>query len=143
MTGASYVDGWPKRWGFVKLGPGDLTALMTYILTKLDATDRQSIVDRMRTVGSPQHWGVWSAGTAQQPGVKDGWDYCVEKGDTVYRWVTSTVGFAGQDERYIVAAMYDGQSKDPLDTGVHALSDVIATVFGAPVPATVVVPQDY
>jgi hypothetical protein len=142
MTTASYVDGWVDRWGFVKLAPQDLINLMTYVLDKLTAADRASIVDRMRAVGPPQQWGVWGAGAGLRPGVKDGWDYCVEIGDSVYRWVTSTVGFVGPEERYVVAAMYDDAPGQELDHGVHVLTDLVATVFGAPVPAPVVVPED-
>src|SRR5262245_33721973 len=115
MASASYVDGWERRWGFVKLTPGDLINLMAYVLEKLDAADRTSIVDRMRAVGPTQQWGVWGAGPQLHPGVKDGWDYCVELGDTVHRWVTSTVGFAGPDERYLVAALYDEDPSQELD----------------------------
>jgi hypothetical protein len=142
MTKASYVDGWATRWGFVKLTPQDLVNLMAYVLDTMNATDRTLIVDRMRTVGDAQRWGVWGAGTGLRPGVKDGWDYCVEIGDDVYRWVTSTVGFAGPDERYVVAAMYDEAPEQELDNGVHVLTDLVATVFGATVPAPAVVPPD-
>jgi hypothetical protein len=118
---------------------------MGYILDFLDPADRKSIVDRMRSVGGEQQWGVWGAGPVLQPGVKDGWDYDAEKGSDTYRWVLSTVGFVGPDERYIVAAMYDmlPSDLDGLGPGVHTITDLIATVFGAIVPAPVVVPKDY
>jgi hypothetical protein len=145
MTTASYVDGFPQRWGFVQLSVQDLANLMAYVLDRLDPADRASIVDRMRTVSGPQQWGVWGAGAPLQPGVKDGWDYIADSGSDPQRWVTSTVGFVGPDERYIVAAMYDQPAGDleSIDIGVHALTDLVATVFGAPVPAPVVVPEDY
>jgi hypothetical protein len=145
MTGASYVDDWPARWGFVKLTAQDLIALVSYVLDRLDPTDRASIVDRMRTVGGPQQWGVWGAGPALRPGVKNGWDYSVESGSDVYRWVLATVGFVGPDERYLVAAFIDQAPGDfgTIEGGVHTLTDIVATVFGAPVPAPVVVPDDY
>jgi Beta-lactamase enzyme family len=145
MTGASYVDGFPQRWGFVQLGVQDLANLMAYVLDRLDPADRASIVDRMRTVGGPQQWGVWGAGAPLQPGVKDGWDYIADSGSDPHRWVTSTVGFVGPGERYLVAAMYDQPAGDleSIDIGVHVLTDLVATVFGAPVPAPVVVPEDY
>jgi hypothetical protein len=142
MTQASYVDGWPKRWGFVKLTAQDLVNLMGYVLDRADPADRAALVTRMRAVGGPQQWGVWGAGAPLQPGVKDGWDYCVEKGDTVYRWVVSTVGFVGPDERYVVAALYDEAPELDLAAGVHVLTDLVATVFGASLPAPVVVPED-
>jgi len=140
MSKASYVDGWERRWGFVKLAPDDLVNLMGYVLDKLNPADRNSIVDEMRAVGTAQQWGVWGAGTALKPGVKDGWDYCVEIGDTVYRWVVSTVGFAGPGERYVVAAMDDETPQQSLDDGVHAVTNLVASVFGAAVPAPAVVP---
>jgi hypothetical protein len=142
MASASYVDGWTTRWGFVKLAPQDLVSLMGYVLERLNATDRAWVLDQMRDVGEPQQWGVWGAGAALRPGVKDGWDYCVELGGTVYRWVTSTVGFAGPDERYVIGAMYDEAPEQELDDGVHVLTDLVATVFGAAVPAPAVVPED-
>jgi hypothetical protein len=143
MTTSSYVDGFPDRWGFVKCTPGDLVNLMSYILDKLNPADRKYIVDSMRTVGPPQQWGVWGAGPALAPGVKDGWS--VEKNDQgVDHWITATVGFVGPDERYAVGAMYDQiPGQDTIDQGVHVLTDLVATVFGAPVPAPAVIPQDY
>lgn len=144
MNTASYVDGFAQRWGFVKCSSVDLVNLMSYVLETLDAGDRQYIVDRMRTVGPPQQWGVWGAGLDLSPGVKNGWDYAAEFGHDTFRWVTSTVGFVGEEERFIVAAMYDQvPGGDTIDTGVHVLTDLVAIVFGAPVPAPAVVPQDY
>jgi hypothetical protein len=143
MSTASYVDGFPDRWGFVKCAPADLVNLMSYILEKLNPADRKYIVDSMRTVGPPQQWGVWGAGAALRPGVKDGWS--VEQNDQgVDHWITATVGFVGPDERYVVGAMYDQlPGQDTIDKGVHVLTDLVATVFGAPVPAPAVIPQDY
>jgi hypothetical protein len=143
MTEATYVDGFPHRWGFVKCTPQDLVNLMSYILDKLNPADRQYIVDSMRTVGPPQQWGVWGAGAALRPGVKDGWS--IEADDNgVGHWITATVGFVGPDERYVVGAMYDQlPGGDTIEKGVHVLTDLVATVFGAPVPAPAVIPEDY
>jgi hypothetical protein len=139
MTGATYVNNFQKRWGFVKCSAQDLVALMDYILTKANADDRAYLVNAMRTVGDIQHWGVWAAGSSLQPGVKDGWS--TERDDGQTHWVTSTVGFAGPDQQYEVAAMYyQLPGGDNIAEGVHTLSDLIATVFGAPVPAQVVIP---
>jgi hypothetical protein len=141
MSTASYVNGFQDRWGFVKCTATDLANLMSYILNILDVTDRNYIIHAMRTVGDDQHWGVWGAGPAQLPGVKDGWSIELDNGK--HHFVTSTVGFAGPNERYIVAAMYHQfPGGDTIDRGVHTLSDLIATVFGAPVPAPVFVPRD-
>jgi hypothetical protein len=139
MTTATYVDTFPKRWGFVKCSAQDLVALMDYILTKADPADRAYLVNAMRTVGDIQHWGVWGAGSALQPGVKDGWS--VEKDAGKDHWITATVGFAGPNERYSIGAMYHQlPGGDTIDEGVHTLTDLVATVFGASVPAPAVVP---
>lgn len=141
MAGAYYAD--PNvahhHWGFVKCTASDLAALMSYILDQLDVTDRTYILGQMQAVGTVQHWGVWAAGGTLKPGVKDGWSPELDNGKC--HWNTSTVGFAGKDQRYIVAAMYaQNPGGDTITKGVHALSDIIATIFGAPVPATVSVP---
>jgi hypothetical protein len=142
MTQAGYVTGFPSRWGFIKCTAQDLANLMSYILTTLNPTDRASIVAAMRSVGSVQHWGVWAAGAALRPGVKDGWS--IESDDGHDHWITATVGFAGAGERYLVAAMYhQPPGGDSIEKGVHLLTDLVATIFGAPVPAPATIPKDY
>ena len=142
MTDAGYVTGFPSRWGFVKCTAKDLANLMSYILTKLNPADRGPMITAMRSVGAIQHWGVWGAGASLHPGVKDGWS--IESDDGHDHWITATVGFAGPDERYIVSAMYHQlPGGDTIDHGVHLLTDLIATIFGAPVPAPATIPQDY
>jgi len=142
MTSAGYLAGFPRRWGFVRCSPEDLAALMAYVLDKLDPRDRAYIVDAMRSVGPVQRWGVWGAGPGLSPGVKNGWSIEKENGRDI--WITATVGFAGPGERYIVAAMYhQPPGSGTIERGVHALTDLVATVFGAPVPAPVVIPKDY
>ncbi len=141
MRTATYVNGFPSRWGFIKCTSSDLAALMSYILERLDAEDRAYLVHAMRTVGAIQKWGVWSAGASLRPGVKDGWSQEQDAGRT--HWITATVGFAGPDERYVVAAMYHQlPGGDTIEHGVRMLSDLVATVFGAPVPAPVVIPDN-
>jgi hypothetical protein len=143
MTTASYVDFQEHHWGWVKLTPQDLVNLMTYVLETLDPTHRAYIVDRMRAVAPNQQWGVWGAGSAWAPGVKNGWDRCAEMGEAVFRWIVSTVGFVGPAERYVVAAMYDRDPEhDSKEAAVHGITDLIAIVFGATVPAPAVVPPD-
>jgi post-segregation antitoxin (ccd killing protein) len=142
MTQAGYVTGFPSRWGFIKCTAQDLANLMSYILTTLNPIDRASIVAAMRSVGSVQHWGVWAAGAALRPGVKDGWS--IESDDGHDHWITATVGFAGAGERYLVAAMYhQPPGGDSIEKGVHLLTDLVATIFGAPVPAPATIPKDY
>ena len=141
MKTATYVNGFPSRWGFIKCTSSDLAALMSYILDTLNAEDRAYLIHAMRTVGAIQKWGVWSAGASLRPGVKGGWSQEKDAGRT--HWITATVGFAGPDERYVVAAMYHQlPGGDTIDHGVQVLSDLVATVFGAPVPAPIVVPDN-
>ncbi len=142
MTNAGYVNGFPSRWGFVKCTAQDLANLMAYILSTLNPADRGPMITAMRTVGDVQHWGVWGAGPSLRPGVKNGWS--IESDDGHDHWITATVGFAGPDERYIVAAMYhQPPGGDSVEKGVHLLTDLVATIFGAPVPAPVTIPEDY
>jgi beta-lactamase class A len=140
MTGATFVPGFPQRWGFIKVSTRDLRRLMTYVLTRTDPADRGYLVQAMRTTGSIQHWGVWAAGPAQQPGAKDGWS--IESDAGTKHWCTSSVGFAGAGERYVVAVMDDLPPGAGIAPGVHAVSDVVATIFGAPTPAAVTVPDE-
>ena len=142
LTSSGYVDGFPRRWGFVKSTPADLAALMAYVLERAHPDDREYIVDAMRSVGPVQRWGVWGAGRRLRPGVKNGWSIEREQGRDI--WITATVGFVGPEERYVVAAMYHQPPRGGrIDRGVHALTDLVALVFGAPVPAPAVVPRDY
>jgi hypothetical protein len=140
MTGATFVPGFPQRWGFIKVSARDLRRLMTYVLTRTDPADRAYLVEAMRTTGSIQHWGVWAAGPAQHPGGKDGWSIESDAGSD--HWCTSSVGFAGDGERYVVAVMDDLPPGAGIATGVHAVSDVVATIFGARTPAAVMVPAE-
>jgi hypothetical protein len=140
MSSTGFVAGFKQRWGFIKTTARDLAALMSYILDRLDAADRDYLLHAMRTVGSIQHWGVWAAGPALSPGVKDGWS--IEKDDGVEHWITATVGFAGPDERYVVAVMYHLlPGSGTIYAGAHTVSDLVATAFGARVPAPITVPD--
>jgi hypothetical protein len=139
MTGLTFVPGFPRRWGFLKCSAADLRRLMAYVLGRLDPADRDHVVTAMRTVGAVQRWGVWAAGPARRPGTKNGWSVELDGGRR--HWCTSSVGFAGPDARYVVAVMDDLRPGSSIDDGVHAVSDVVATVFGAPTPAPVTVPD--
>lgn len=138
MTGATFVAGFPQRWGFVKVSARDLRRLMAYVLTRTDPADRAYLVAAMRGTGAIQHWGVWAAGAAQRPGAKDGWS--IERDAGAAHWCTSSVGFAGPGERYVVAVMDDLPPGTGIAPGVHATSDVVATIFAARTPAPVTVP---
>lgn len=140
MTGLHFVPGFtPKTyWGFVKCTTDDLAALLHFVLTQVDAADRAYLVTALRGVAANQQWGVWAAGSAQRPGNKDGWSY--ETDPYGKHWVTNTAGFAGPDEHYLIAVMYQLDPSGTLAGGVHAVSDVVALLFGEPVPARVTVP---
>jgi hypothetical protein len=97
MAGLTFVAGFPRIWGHMKCTAEDLMHLMSYVLDKLDPTDRAYIVDGMHRVGPIQRWGVYAAGPAQRPGTKDGWSIEPDTGGR--HWVTNAVGFAGPDER--------------------------------------------
>lgn len=140
MTGLTFVPGFTRTtyWGFVKCTTADLAALVHHVLTDTDPADRAYLVAAMRGVAPNQQWGVWAAGTAQQPGNKDGWSF---ESDVYGRhWVTDTVGFAGPQERDEVAVMYQVGPGGSLAGGVHAVSDVVAVLFGRSTPARITVP---
>jgi hypothetical protein len=140
MTGLTFVPGSPRYWGFMKSSAEDLQRLMSYVLDRLDPADRAYVVDAMRHVGQIQQWGVWAAGAQQRPGTKDGWS--IESDPGGKHWCTSTVGFVGPGERYVVAVMYHlPPGTGTIGAGVHAVSDLVATAFGVPTPAKVTVPD--
>ncbi|MDT7641070.1 MAG: hypothetical protein QOC83_5358 [Pseudonocardiales bacterium] len=140
MPGVRFVPGFSTRayWGFVKCTSDDLAALVRHILTVTDPADRGYLVAAMRAVAPNQRWGVWAAGAGNQPGNKDGWSF--ESDSYGKHWVADSVGFAGPGERYVVAVMYQVDPRGTLADGVHAVSDLVALLFGQPVPAPVTVP---
>ncbi len=138
MTSLSVVAGYDAFWRNLRCSTEDLQALMAYVLDRLDPADRAYLVKTLRGVAGNQRWGVWAAGSGLTPGNKDGWAQKPVNGRTV--WVTHSVGFAGAGERYIVAAMYEQGASGTLGKGAHAVSDAVATYFGAPVPAKITTP---
>lgn len=86
-------------WSFQKCTAADLDRLMNNVLDHMHPDDRNYLLDRMRSVDSNQHWGVWGAGEAMRPGLKNGWS------DEQGGWVVNSVGFAGPGERYTLAIM--------------------------------------
>ena len=140
MTGLHFVPGFTATtyWGFVKCTTDDLAALTNYVFTQVNPSDRAYLVGALRGVAPNQQWGVWAAGPAQRPGNKDGWSY--ETDPYGKHWVTNTVGFAGAEERYLVAVMYQVNPSGTLAGGVHTVSDVVALLFGVTIPAHVTVP---
>lgn len=139
MTKLTFVDGFSKFWGFMKCTAEDLHALMSYLLDKADPQIRAYLVTKMREVDPVQQWGVWGAGPDWKPGNKDGWS--VESDPGGKHWVTNSVGFAGDDERYVVSVMYQLPPGIGAVKGGQTISDLVATVFGGPVPAKVTVPS--
>lgn len=141
MTGLAFQPGFTDAtyWGYVKCTTADLAALGRHVLDRTDPADREYLVTALRGVADNQRWGVWAAGADQRPGNKNGWSQ--ERDRYGEHWVTDTVGFAGPGERYVVAIMYQVPPPGSLDDGVHAVSDVTALLFGAPVPAPVTIPE--
>ncbi|MFE6921508.1 tat pathway signal sequence [Nocardia sp. NPDC057663] len=86
-------------WSFQKCTAADLDRLMNTILDTMHPDDLAYLLDRMRTVDSNQHWGVWGAGSRMRPGLKNGWSAEADG------WVVNSVGVAGNGERYTLAIM--------------------------------------
>lgn len=125
---AGFTDFFPY-WGFQKCTTDDLDRLMAHVLTKLPAEERAYIVKEMRSVGEVQRWGVWGAGPEARPGTKDGWSE--EEGG----WVTNTVGFVGDGERYTLAVMNDLHGEGGFDAGRATVTEVAQLLFGDYFPA--------
>ncbi|MEV6924640.1 hypothetical protein AB0M46_09040 [Dactylosporangium sp. NPDC051485] len=138
MGSLAVIDGYETFWRNLRCSTEDLQNLMAYVLEKLDPQGRTYLVTTLRKVASNQRWGVWAAGSGLKPGNKDGWAEKPVNGKNV--WMTHTVGFAGDGERYVVAAMYEQKPGGTLEKGAHAVSDAIAMYFGAKVPAPVTLP---
>lgn len=110
-------------WGFQQCSPNDLDALMDNVLTRMHPDDRAYLVDRMRRVDTNQHWGVWGAGAAMQPGLKNGWS------DELGGWVVNSVGFAGPGERYTLAIMSEQGSEGGYASGSETTTQVAKMLF--------------
>ena len=102
LTGAQYL---PQAgvtgpyWGEMTCTAEDESRVINYVLNRLPAPLRDYLVYQLRHVAPVQHFGVWGAGAADQPGNKDGWS--VEKPG----WIIDSTGFAGPGERYTLAMM--------------------------------------
>lgn len=138
MTGLSVVPGYEVFWRNLRCTAEDLAHLMTYVLERMHPQDRAYLVSTLRGVAANQHWGVWAAGAAMSPGNKDGW--AIKPDGGVDHWVTHTVGFVGPGERYVVAVMHSLPAGRSMADGAHAVSDLVALVFGAPTPAPISLP---
>jgi hypothetical protein len=136
MTSLAVVKGTDTYWRNLRCTAEDLDHLMTYVLGgRLHPDDRAYLVNALHGVAQNQHWGTLALGSELRPGNKDGWALKPDPGGE--HWVAHTVGFAGPDERYVVVVMYSLPPSGTLDDGVQAVSDAVATLFGAPTPTKV------
>lgn len=135
MTSLSVVPGYQLFWRHLRCAAEDLLQLMSYVLNQAHLDDRAYLVKELREVASNQHWGVFAAGAALRPGNKNGWAQKPDPGGS--HWVTHSVGFLGPGESHIVVVTYSLPPVGTLSDGVHTVSDLVATIFGAPTPAQV------
>ncbi|MBF6327971.1 tat pathway signal sequence [Nocardia transvalensis] len=110
-------------WGFQQCTPADLDRLMNNVLDHMHPDDRAYLLDRMRNVDTNQHWGVWGAGPAMHPGLKNGWS------DEQGGWVVNSVGFAGPGERYTLAIMNDLGDQGGYTDGEETTTHVAQLLF--------------
>jgi hypothetical protein len=117
-------------WGEMTCTAEDESHVINYVLNRLPAPLRSYLVDQLRHVAPVQHFGVWGAGPANQPGNKDGWS--VEKPG----WIIDSVGFAGPGERYTLAMMNSLDREGGYHAGTDTVTQVAALLFrGHRVPA--------
>jgi Beta-lactamase enzyme family len=136
MTSLAVVEGADTYWRNLRCTAEDLDRLMTYVLGgRLHPDDRAYLVNTLRGVAQNQRWGTLALGPELRPGNKDGWALKPDPGGD--HWVAHTVGFAGPNERYVVVVMYSLPPAGTLDDAVQAVSDAVATMFGAPTPTNV------
>ncbi|HEY6277889.1 MAG TPA: tat pathway signal sequence [Streptosporangiaceae bacterium] len=117
-------------WGEMTCTAEDESHVINYVLDTLPAPLRNYLVDQLRHVAQVQHFGVWGAGRANQPGNKDGWS--VEKPG----WIIDSVGFAGRGEEYTLAMMNSLNGQGEYADGTQTVTQVAALLFrGHHVPA--------
>jgi hypothetical protein len=117
-------------WGEVTGTADDLDRLINYVLTALPGALRSYLVSQLRQVGTVQHFGVWGAGPANQPGNKDGWS--VEQPG----WIVNSVGFAGPAAQYTLTMMNSLEGQGNYADGTDTLTQVAAILFqGHQIPA--------
>jgi hypothetical protein len=133
LTGARYL---PQAgvtgpyWGEMTCTAEDESRVITFALNRLPASLRGYLVYQLRHVAPVQHFGVWGAGPANQPGNKDGWS--VEKPG----WIIDSTGFAGPGERYTLAIMNSLDGEGGYHAGTDTVTQVAAILFrGHRVPA--------
>jgi hypothetical protein len=117
-------------WGEMTCPARDLSAVINFVLTDLPASERNYLVKTLRNVAPDQHFGVWGAGPANQPGNKDGWS--VEKPG----WIINSVGFATPGARYTLAMMNSLQRQGGYHAGTDTVTQIAAILFrGHRIPA--------
>ena len=127
MNTATFTSSVPN-WGFMYCSAEDLDNLMNYVLDKAPANVRNYLVFRLQHVSSiDQQWGVWGAGPENHPGNKDGWELDPP-------WITNTVGFAGPNQEYTLAVMYNLEGYGDADDvgftyGTNTLTQIASILF--------------
>jgi hypothetical protein len=117
-------------WGEVTGTPDDLDRLINYVLTAMPGGLRGYLVSQLRQVGTVQHFGVWGAGPANQPGNKDGWS--VEQPG----WIINSVGFAGPGAQDTLTMMNSLEGQGNYADGTDTVTQVAAILFqGHQIPA--------
>ncbi len=117
-------------WGEMTCTPDDLDRLINYVLGSLPGSLSDYLVYELRHVAAVQHFGVWGAGPANEPGNKDGWS--VEKPG----WIIDSVGFAGPAARYTLTIMNSLEGEGDYQAGTDTVTQVAAILFqGQQIPA--------
>jgi hypothetical protein len=117
-------------WGEMTCPAEDLSRVVNYVLTNMPGSLRDYLVQTLRNVATDQHFGVWGAGAANQPGNKDGWS--VEKPG----WIINSAGFAGSGARYTLAMMNSLNGQGGYADGTDTITQVAAMLFrGHPIAA--------
>jgi hypothetical protein len=113
----------PPYWGEMLCSAADLSQVISYVLDDMPAPLRDYLVTTLSHVAADQHFGVWGAGSANDPGNKDGWS--VEKPG----WIIDSVGFAGPGQRYTLAMMNSLNGHGGYHDGTDTLTQVAAILF--------------
>ena len=111
-------------WGFQKDTPRDLARLVDYVLTRAAPTDRAYLIGEMRGVAPDQQWGIKSLPANLAPGNKNGWSD--EQGGSVM----NSIGFAGDNQRFVVAIMNNLAGQGGQAQGKVTVSQVARDLLG-------------
>ncbi len=110
-------------WGEMTCTAEDESRVIGFVLDDMPASLRDYLVYQLRHVGAVQHFGVWGAGPASQPGNKDGWS--VE----IPGWIIDSVGFAGPGARFTLALMNSLEGQGGYHAGTDTVTQVAAILF--------------